>query len=179
MAAILPEERWRRIEEVFAAALELPPANREAFVTRQCGADTELAAEVNSLLRNDIEADAEVVDALAAGAAAVVRDPLVGTQIGAWRIERQVGSGGMGAVYLVVRANGEFQQRAALKLIKRGMDTAAAWRRHPAGGRCKDGSGMPGCGVRGAFSPRPAHRPLLRRAPAFHRTPLRRVSKGL
>jgi eukaryotic-like serine/threonine-protein kinase len=95
MAAILPDERWRRLEAVFSAALELPAAEREAFVGRECGADRALAAEIVALLRNDVEADTEVADALAAGAAAVVTDPLIGRQIGVWRIEQQVGRRGM------------------------------------------------------------------------------------
>ncbi|NIT51408.1 MAG: tetratricopeptide repeat protein, partial [candidate division Zixibacteria bacterium] len=50
-------------------------------------------------------------------------------QIGVYRIIRQIGSGGMGAVYLAKRTDGQFEQQVALKLIKRGMDSEAILRR--------------------------------------------------
>jgi serine/threonine protein kinase len=45
--------------------------------------------------------------------------------LGPYRIEREIGRGGMAVVYLAARADGEFQKRVAVKLIKRGMDTAS------------------------------------------------------
>jgi serine/threonine protein kinase/tetratricopeptide (TPR) repeat protein len=50
-------------------------------------------------------------------------DTLIGRRVGAYRLVREIGRGGMGAVYLGVRADNEFQKRVAVKLIKRGMDT--------------------------------------------------------
>src|SRR3954468_16092971 len=49
--------------------------------------------------------------------------PLIGRQIGVYRLEEEIGRGGMGAVYRAERIDGEFRQRVAIKLIKRGMDT--------------------------------------------------------
>src|SRR5581483_11025111 len=49
----------------------------------------------------------------------------IGQVLGVYRVEQEIGRGGMGAVYLASRAGGEFQKRVAIKLIKRGMDTAA------------------------------------------------------
>ena len=46
-----------------------------------------------------------------------------GRRIGPYSIVRELGRGGMGAVYLAERADGQYQHRVALKLIKRGMDT--------------------------------------------------------
>jgi serine/threonine protein kinase len=45
--------------------------------------------------------------------------------VGPYRIEHEIGRGGMAVVYLAVRADGEFRKRVAIKLIKRGMDTDA------------------------------------------------------
>ncbi len=50
-------------------------------------------------------------------------DPLLGKIIGAYRLEKEIGRGGMGTVYIAERADGFFRQRVAVKLIKRGMDT--------------------------------------------------------
>lgn len=50
-------------------------------------------------------------------------DAMIGRQIGVYRLERELGRGGMGAVYLADRVDGEFNQTVAVKLIKRGMDT--------------------------------------------------------
>ena len=56
-------------------------------------------------------------------------DPLIGQQLGAYKIVREIGRGGMGAVYLAEQTEKYFQRRAAVKLIKRGMDTDAVVRR--------------------------------------------------
>ncbi len=48
-----------------------------------------------------------------------------GTTIGPYRVERELGRGGISVVYLASRADGEFQKLVAIKLIKRGMDTSA------------------------------------------------------
>ncbi len=50
---------------------------------------------------------------------------LIGQMIGPYRIVAETGRGGMGAVYVAVRADDEYQRRVAIKLIKRGMDTDA------------------------------------------------------
>ena len=56
-------------------------------------------------------------------------DRLVGQTIGHWEILKRIGSGGMGAVYLARRADRQYEQQVAIKLIKRGMDTEAMLRR--------------------------------------------------
>lgn len=48
---------------------------------------------------------------------------LIGQRIGVYELTREIGRGGMGAVYLAVRADGEFDHSVAIKLIKRGMDS--------------------------------------------------------
>jgi serine/threonine protein kinase len=48
---------------------------------------------------------------------------MIGRQVGAYRLTREIGRGGMGAVYAAERADGSFRQQVAVKLIKRGMDT--------------------------------------------------------
>ena len=57
------------------------------------------------------------------------KDPMIGRRLGSYRIEREIGRGGMGAVYEASRADNEFNKRAAIKLVKRGMDTDFILRR--------------------------------------------------
>ncbi|MEQ1923790.1 MAG: protein kinase, partial [Pyrinomonadaceae bacterium] len=56
-------------------------------------------------------------------------DPMVDKLLGSYRIEREIGRGGMGAVYEAVRADGEFRRRVAIKIVKRGVDTDFVLRR--------------------------------------------------
>jgi serine/threonine protein kinase len=128
---LLANERWTRIEALFQEAADLSPANREEFLNRRCGGDLQLREEVLSLLRYDTgpyygNGDLFLLDALQASAASVVIDePAAGRLLGHYRIEREIGRGGMSVVYSAVRADGEFQKRVAIKLIKRGMNTRA------------------------------------------------------
>src|SRR5213075_1015051 len=56
-------------------------------------------------------------------------DPMIGRRLAAYRIVREIGRGGMGAVYEATRADKEFSKRVAIKLVKRGMDTDFILRR--------------------------------------------------
>ena len=60
---------------------------------------------------------------------ASAEDKMIGRTIGAYRLDEEIGRGGMGAVYRATRVDGEFDQTVAVKLIKRGMDTDMILRR--------------------------------------------------
>ena len=122
-------DRWERLSELFHSALALSGEEREGFLSRACAGDRELRAEVERLIAADARAG-EFMDPLTTGAAAVLlgggsaSDHIVaGRRFGPYRVAREVGRGGMGAVYLAERADGAYEQRVAIKLIKRGMDT--------------------------------------------------------
>src|SRR5215475_8921744 len=118
-------ERWQRIEELFGAVVDRPPAEREDYLTRACGADAELRREALELLAHDTAdsfIDNPIKKAVYAVTAAPPDEP-AGQRIGPYRLTRLVGRGGMGAVYEAVRDDDEFQQRVAIKLIKRGMES--------------------------------------------------------
>jgi tetratricopeptide (TPR) repeat protein len=127
----LDTERWGRISAVFDRVIDLPAAEREILLEQCCVGDSELRREVQSLLEADAAADIldQHVPKLLEGVAAQwARDneaAPVGTTIGCWRVQRELGRGGMGVVMLAERVDGQFEQRVALKLIKRGMDSAA------------------------------------------------------
>ncbi|MFT3791938.1 MAG: serine/threonine-protein kinase [Rudaea sp.] len=112
---------FARIEWLFHAALERPPAQRTQFL-RDNESDARLREEVETLLQRHDNDDAVLQNALWRTAVAT---PQVGQRMGPYRILRELGSGGMGTVLLAERLLGDTPQRVALKLI-RGMPTAAA-----------------------------------------------------
>jgi serine/threonine protein kinase/tetratricopeptide (TPR) repeat protein len=116
---------WDRTQEIFLKAIDIPPALRAAFVERACAGDRRVLEEVQSLLAHDIP-EAELAGVFQYAAAALIEDgSLIGQRVGAYRIQRELGHGGMGAVYLAVRADDEFSREVAIKVVKRGMDTHA------------------------------------------------------
>ena len=120
-------ERWRQIENLFVEAVECPPSERHLLLDRVCRGDEELRRELESLLACDapderLLAIPEVPDASAAEDRDSGKD-MVGRRIGPYRLIRLVGRGGMGAVYLGVRDDDQYQKQVAIKLLKRGMDT--------------------------------------------------------
>jgi tetratricopeptide (TPR) repeat protein/tRNA A-37 threonylcarbamoyl transferase component Bud32 len=118
-------DRWQRIEQLFLAASELPPSDRAEFVDREAAGDPELHAAVNGMLRHSGDGGSRFLHAIeqtaAVAAAAIDAEP---THIDRYAIVRELGRGGMGTVYLAERSDGEFQQRVAIKVVTRGLDTA-------------------------------------------------------
>ena len=118
-------DRFQRCEELFHAAGALGEEERDLFLQQSCADDTELRAEVERLLA----AHARAGDFISSPAIAAAREwaadntSLMGRLVGPYRVVREIGRGGMGAVYLAERADGQYEQRVALKVIKRGMDT--------------------------------------------------------
>jgi eukaryotic-like serine/threonine-protein kinase len=131
---VTPSNRWRRIEEVFQSAIDMTEDRRDAFLHAACGADAELLHEVRSLLARD-NVDSRTIAAIVDSAAASVihdgapPDVMDGAQLGNYRIIREIGRGGMGAVYLAVRSDQTFDKQVAIKLVKRGIDTDAVLKR--------------------------------------------------
>ncbi|MBX3278639.1 MAG: serine/threonine protein kinase [Acidobacteria bacterium] len=118
-------ERWQRIEELFRTVAERPEAEREAYLARACDDDEQLLHEVLSLLASDTREDfiQTSISNVARSLAYDPNDDISGVRIGPYRLERMIGRGGMGAVYEAVRDDDHFQQKVALKLIRRGMDS--------------------------------------------------------
>jgi TolB-like protein/Flp pilus assembly protein TadD/tRNA A-37 threonylcarbamoyl transferase component Bud32 len=129
-------ERWRQVEEIFQGALDCSPDERNQFVVVACGEDESLRRDVQLLLRQHDSAGELLDQPLYANTELGMldslveeTDPMIGRRLGAYRIEREIGRGGMGAVYEASRADNEFHKRAAIKLVKRGMDTDFILRR--------------------------------------------------
>jgi eukaryotic-like serine/threonine-protein kinase len=125
-------KRWKQVEAVFEQALELPVGERTDFVQTTCDGDEEIGREVQSLLDSHARADSFIdrpnlfiaSDEIDGHGATIASGQL----IGAYRVARELGRGGMGAVYLAERADESYRKRVAIKLIKRGMDTDAVLR---------------------------------------------------
>src|SRR4051794_19276800 len=116
-------EQWEKVKEVFTAAVELPAPQRETFLAESCGADAALRAEVDSLLAAH-EEPKNVLEQHNYDLASQLQtngNRYLGKRFGAYRILRELGRGGMGSVFLAARADGEFEQQVALKIIRQGF----------------------------------------------------------
>ena len=117
-------ERWRQVQWLFDAVLSREPAERPDYLERATAEDPGLRREVLSLIRS-LEAASRFIDepAVDLHLAAEPEALTAGTRVGAYRLERLLGSGGVGRVYLAARADRAFEKQVAVKVIKRGMDT--------------------------------------------------------
>jgi eukaryotic-like serine/threonine-protein kinase len=160
-------DRWRRIRSVLEAVLDAPPATRPRLLDELCGDDPELRADVVALLAAEesapdlidkpvLEAAGALVSELGLGESEPeAADEMVGRKIGAYRIIRELGRGGMGTVYLAERADGQFEHQVAIKLLHRGLEADDLLRRflaerqilaslnHPNIARLLDGGATP------------------------------------
>jgi tetratricopeptide (TPR) repeat protein len=127
--------RWRQLGVILDAALELEAERRMEYVIGACAGDRELEAEARAVLAG--AEGASFLESPAAEFAAPLVDEDDGAEdasledahVGSYRLVRELGRGGMGAVYLAERADGQFEQRVALKLLRRGTDSQdAQWR---------------------------------------------------
>lgn len=129
----------QRVKDLFLAALELRPGDRAPFLETECNGETELRAEVESLLAASEEATgflerpAELLALAEMGPELPAPvDTLVGGRIGPYRIESAIGEGGMGTVYRASRVDQTFEQIVAIKVLHRDLDRGAMLRRFQA-----------------------------------------------
>jgi serine/threonine protein kinase len=145
-------DNWDRAKELFEAALELDSSQRAAFLVENCREES-LRQQVEKLLINYQEAGSflddpalnpeipapnappkiqpdgasrprpQSVDPLATATSAEAGDPMVGRQLGAYKLVRRVGQGGMAAVFLASRADDEYRKQVAVKLVQPGLDS--------------------------------------------------------
>ncbi len=122
----MPGGNWEQIEEVFLAAADLPSADRVRYLDTACKGNAALRAEVESLLRADSSGSSAITTAIASEVNALLDEDasLVGTRVGAYRLLKEIGRGGMGFVYLGERDDEQYRKLVAIKVVKRGMDSA-------------------------------------------------------
>ena len=104
-----------RVTEILNRTLELPPEQRSAFLDEQCGDDSRLREEVESLLVHD----RDPLSALDSGemAASITRATPVPRTIGPYEILGKLGEGGMGVVYLALQRR-PIERKVAIKLMR-------------------------------------------------------------
>lgn len=116
-------DHWRVIEPLLDHALELSPTQRASWLDALASTAPEIAVELSSLLADDDEAERRGF------LAAPVELSLAGMVVGAYTLERPLGHGGMGSVWLARRTDGRFEGRAAVKLLNLALLSGAGQQR--------------------------------------------------
>ncbi len=137
----LPAERWSEVDALFQRALDVPVPDRKEFLADECAGDDALRHAVEELLAvsdraegfmdapvefssdGDWRAFAEFLDSGDPPAGVEPEPDRAGELLGPYRLIREVGRGGMATVYLAERADGQWEQQVAVKVIRRGLDT--------------------------------------------------------
>ncbi len=122
--SIMTLEEWRRAKEVFDAAWELEPRARESYLAAACRGEESVRAEVERMLLALAQNEDFLEEPLLFDAALLPAGEQAGRLVGQYRLVREIGRGGMGSVYLAVRADEVYNQEVAVKLVWPGPDAA-------------------------------------------------------
>ncbi|MEZ5345289.1 MAG: serine/threonine-protein kinase [Pyrinomonadaceae bacterium] len=112
-------EKWKLLNELFHQVIEVDADEREAFLTENCNGDQEIIDEIMGMV-SVAEEKGDVLEnpeALNIAGRMIFGEDLNGKRIGNYRIIREVGRGGMGAVFLAERFDREFDQKVAIKIV--------------------------------------------------------------
>lgn len=122
---------WNRLDSAFAAAIELPTADRRRRLEELLPDDPEAIEHVTRLLQRETDSRHHFDELLAqrdqllADAAARLEllddDPRIGARYGPWRVRRRIAAGGFSVVYEAQRDDGRYEQAVALKVIRGGL----------------------------------------------------------
>jgi eukaryotic-like serine/threonine-protein kinase len=141
-------EAWKRIEDIFLQAAEIPAAQRKSYLDTACEGDEDVRGEVEALLAADVGDETEIASFMRESVVAMVSEAfrqdgplsvsgstsqpagqhdadagMKGQRIGEWKLVEEIGRGGMGTVYRAVRGDGEFSIEAAIKVLSRGVNS--------------------------------------------------------
>jgi eukaryotic-like serine/threonine-protein kinase len=124
----LTPEVWQRVREMLDHALKAAPEQRAGYLDDACAGDSELRAELESLLASYQRAGDTFLEGRAIEAAGFDADdgidgdvPLEGQRIGPYQVVEEIGHGGMGVVYRAVRADDQFRKEVAIKVVRGGL----------------------------------------------------------
>ena len=110
----LTPQSWERLQALFHQAAALPKADRDQFLERECTGDDHLLAQLRLMLA---AAEGECTSSSP-------ESPQPIKHLGGYELTRELGHGGMGTVYLARRADGQYEQEVALKLVSAHLQTA-------------------------------------------------------
>jgi serine/threonine protein kinase/tetratricopeptide (TPR) repeat protein len=128
--SIVKGEQWERAGEILEIAISLAAKQQEKYLSEACAGDAELLSEVKSLLASHEKAGSRFLNV----GASPIGEPAkkkprtgvsIGQRIGPYLVTEQIGHGGMGEVFAAVRADGQYEKKVALKLVRSGYDTAS------------------------------------------------------
>ena len=125
----MESEYWKKVERIIDVALERDPSHWPRVLDDESKGDLALRQEVANLLSRYTAARSFIESPPAEAAAALVaeaKEPVEhfeGRRIGAYRLARQIGQGGMSRVFLAARADGAFEQQVAIKVLRPGLDS--------------------------------------------------------
>lgn len=119
-------DHWKKIKDAYSAALDLDRPELAEYLSRL---DEDTRAEVERLIAADADAGSFIENPYLVERGAILADDIESTGIDGYKLISQLGSGGMGTVYLAERMGDGFSQRVALKLIKGGTDSNVVLRR--------------------------------------------------
>lgn len=111
---------FKKVEAAFNQALDMGSRRRAEFLDALRADEPQLAADVEALLTSDAQDDALISDAIGASVTSLKEssiDPWIGQQLGRYRITKRIAVGGMGAVFLAERADQQFKQQVAIKIM--------------------------------------------------------------
>ncbi len=125
----MKSERWQVVRETLDHAIALGAADRSPYLDKVCASDPDLRREVESLLLSHERAGSvflkdRAVDVLDRSSGAMSKPTRVDRRIGVYQTVEEIGRGGMGEVYRAVRADGQYDQQVAIKLVRVGLDTS-------------------------------------------------------
>src|SRR4051812_7080042 len=122
-------EEWAQLKEILADALACDtPEERAAFLRRACADNPDQLREAEDLLNQNTDSFDAFAD-LNNRQSQDETDERIGSEVGAYRIVRAVARGGMGAVYLAERSDGQFDKTVAIKILKPGSKAQEIVRR--------------------------------------------------
>lgn len=127
-------ERWQHVKQVLAAVLELPAAERVAYLDRTYATDASLRSDIEPLLASEQRLQSQFLDRsnLAAAAATLVSPDenfWIGRRVGPYQVVEQIGMGGMGEVYRAFRADDQYKKVVALKFVRAGQYSSEVFSR--------------------------------------------------
>jgi len=115
------DSNWERLQELFSRGVDLPAAEREAFVLRELPDDPEMREELLGLLACDTgKSTGPLTTALGAALDATTRDrrrAMLGKVVGNYKLTSVLGHGGTGTVYLAERADRQYSAQVAVKIV--------------------------------------------------------------